>query len=134
MFEVKKLLAILFLIQPLVLFATEITLDSVPPVVVSTTPKAGIANVEVSLNKISVTFSKDMMTKEMWSVLMVDGGLFPKITGSVKYLGDKRTFVMPVKLLPNKTYAMRFNSKDNNAFRDTTGKPAESYLLVFKTK
>jgi hypothetical protein len=61
---------------------------------------------------------------------------FPEITDQkgIKYLKDKRTCVLPVKLKPGKTYAIWINSQNNNAFRDTKGKPAIPYLLVFKTK
>jgi TPR repeat protein len=35
---------------------------------------------------------------------------------------------------PGKTYAIWFNSKKFNAFRDTDNNPAIPYLLVFQTK
>jgi hypothetical protein len=129
-----KIITILLLTQISIASASEITLDSVPPVIVKTSPQAGDSSVDPSQSEVRAIFSKDMMTNQMWSVMMIDGGIFPKITGEIKYLNDKRTFVMPVKLLPNKTYAMRFNSNKQNAFRDASGKPAESYLLVFKTR
>lgn len=112
---------------------SEITINSLPPVVVSTYPKSGDHSVDPSIKEIRVTFSKDMMTEQMWSWVEVTKGLFPPIAGDVRYLKDKRTCVLPVKLEPNKTYAIWINSQNHNSFRDTDQNPAVPYLLVFHT-
>ena len=112
----------------------EITVKSMPPVVVKTFPQAGETTVDHSIKEIRVTFSKEMMTKEMWSWVIVSEASFPKITGKVSYLKDNKTCVAPVDLAPGKTYAIWFNSKKFNAFRDTDNNPAIPYLLVFQTK
>ena len=112
----------------------EITVKSMPPDVVKTFPQAGETTVDHSIKEIRVTFSKEMMTKEMWSWLIVSEGSFPKITGKVRYLKDNKTCVAPVDLAPGKTYAIWFNSKKFDAFRDTDNNPAIPYLLVFQTK
>jgi hypothetical protein len=112
----------------------EITVKSMPPVVVKTFPQAGETTVDHSIKEIRVTFSKEMMTKEMWSWVVVSEGSFPKITGKVRYLKDNKNCVAPVDLAPAKTYAIWFNSKKFNAFRDTDNNPAIPYLLVFQTK
>ena len=113
---------------------TEMSVSAMPPVVVKTSPKAGDTAVDPSLKEIHVTFSKDMMTHNMWSWVMVSQESFPKIIGDVHYLKDKRTCVAPVKLEPGKTYAIWFNSVKHNAFRDVNNNPAVPYLLEFKTK
>lgn len=112
----------------------KITVKSMPPVVVKTSPQAGDAAVDPSIKEISVTFSKEMMTKDMWSWVMISKESFPIISGEVKYLKDNRTCVAPVNLEPGKTYAIWFNSEKYNAFRDTDNNPAVPYLLVFQTK
>ena len=111
----------------------EISVEFMPPVVVKTFPQAGDTAVDPSIKEIRVTFSKDMMTKEMWSWVIVSKDSFPPIAGEVRYLKDKRTCVAPVKLKAGKTYAIWFNSKKYNAFRDRDNNPAIPYLLVFKT-
>jgi hypothetical protein len=111
-----------------------ITVKSMPPVVVKTFPQAGETAVDPSIKEISVTFSKEMMTKDMWSWVMVSKESFPNISGEVKYLKDKRTCVAPVNLEPGKTYTIWFNSEKYNAFRDTDNNPAVPYLLVFQTR
>lgn len=112
----------------------EISVKSMPPVVVKTFPQAGDTSVDPSIDKLSVTFSKDMMTDKMWSWVMISKESFPDITGEAHYLKDKRTSVLPVKLKPGKTYAIWFNSQKYNAFRDTNNNAAVPYLLVFKTR
>ena len=105
-----------------------------PPVVVRTFPAAGDQNVDPSLTQIRVTFSKDMLTHEMWSWVLASPAPFPKIAGEVHYLKDKRTCVLPVSLEPGKTYGMWINSQEHTSFRDTHQNPAVPYLLTFKTR
>ena len=105
-----------------------------PPVVVKTIPQAGDTFVDPSIKEIRVTFSKDMMTQDMWSWVIVSKESFPQIVGDVRYLEDKRTCVAPVKLKAGKTYAIWFNSVQYNAFRDKHNNPAVPYLLVFQTR
>lgn len=112
----------------------KITVKLMPPVVVKTFPQAGDTAVDPSVKEISVTFSKNMMIKDMWSWVMVSKESFPTISGKVKYLIDKRTCVAPVNLEPGKTYAIWFNSKKYNSFRDSDNNPAVPYLLVFQTR
>ena len=112
----------------------QITVKSMPPVVVKTFPQAGDTAVDPAIKEISVTFSKEMITKEMWSWVMGSKDSFPVITGQVKYLADKKTCVAPVSLEAGKTYTIWFNSQNHNAFRDTDNHPAVPYLLVFQTK
>ena len=113
----------------------EISVETMPPVVVATSPQVGDTKVDPSISEIRVTFSKDMMTDNMWSWVIHTKDSFPEIAGEVRYLADKRTCVAPVKLYPGRAYAIWFNSPDyrHNAFRDQANNPAVPYLLVFET-
>jgi Bacterial Ig-like domain len=113
--------------------AEEVTVDSVPPVVVKTVPEAGAKDVDPKLTEIKVTFSKDMEDGS-WSWSTVSKESFPKVDGDPKYLPDKRTCVLPVKLEPGKTYALWVNSENFGNFKDGDGRSAVPYLLVFQTK
>jgi len=112
--------------------ADEISVESAPPVIVKTLPQAGAADVDAKTKEIQVTFSKNMMD-ESWSWSQLSDESFPKITGKPKYLKDKRTCVVSVKLEPGKTYAIWLNSEKFDNFKDADGRPAVPYLLVFKT-
>jgi RNA polymerase sigma-70 factor (ECF subfamily) len=112
----------------------EVSVQSMPPVVVKTFPVAGDTQVDPGIKEIRVTFSKDMQTKMMWSWVYFSKDSFPEIAGEVRYLPDKRTCVLPVKLKPGKAYAIWINSQQHNSFRDLNNKPAISYLLVFQTR
>ena len=113
--------------------ADDVTLASVPPVVAKTVPEAGAAEVDANLPEIRVTFSKDMKDASWsWSTLSEES--FPKTVGEPKYLVDKRTCVLPVRLEPGKTYGLWLNSGNFGNFRDADGQSAVPYLLVFKTK
>jgi RNA polymerase sigma-70 factor (ECF subfamily) len=111
-----------------------VSVKSMPPVVIKTIPQAGDTTVDPSIKEIRVTFSKEMMIDNMWSWVMISRESFPKITGQVKYLNDRRTCIAPVKLEPGKTYVVWFNSEKYNAFRDKNNNPAVPYLLVFETR
>ncbi|MDC8831345.1 Ig-like domain-containing protein [Alteromonas gilva] len=130
---IKKLTLALLVLVPLDLAAQTLTLDDLSPVVVTSTPVAGSSAVAPSTKEITVTFSKDMMTQKMWSVVQVEGANFPKITGQVYFKSDGRTFVIPVALGKNTVYALSINSRSHTGFKDLKGKPAQPYILSFKT-
>ena len=113
--------------------ADDIKLEEVPPVVVKTVPEAGSAAVDPKTTEIKVTFSKDMADNS-WSWVQLSDESFPKTDGKPKYLADKRTCVLPVKLEPGKTYAVWVNGEKFENFKDADGRSAVPYLLVFKTK
>jgi RNA polymerase sigma-70 factor (ECF subfamily) len=113
--------------------ADDVTLESVPPVVVRTVPEAGAGDVDPKLTEIKVTFSKDMQDGT-WSWSTVSQESFPKTDGPPKYLADRRTCVLPVKLEPGRTDAVWVNSEKFRSFKDGDGRPAVPYLLVFKTR
>jgi RNA polymerase sigma-70 factor (ECF subfamily) len=116
-----------------VTLADEVTLESVPPVVVKTIPEAGAGEVDPKLTEIKVTFSKDMQDGA-FSWVAHSKESFPKTDGKPKYLADKRTCVLPVKLEPGRTYAIWLNSAKFGNFKDTEGRSAVPYMLVFRTK
>ena len=103
------------------------------PSVVKTVPVCGTIGVDPLVKEIRVTFSKDM-TDGNWSWCLADAGEFPEIVGKPKYLQDRRTCVLQVKLMPKTTYAMWLNTGKYVNFKDTDGRPAVPYLLIFETK
>jgi hypothetical protein len=57
----------------------------------------------------------------------------PAVSGEPRYLEDGRTFVLPVKLGPDKVYAIWLNTEKLQRFQDRDGQPAWPYLLIFQT-
>jgi Bacterial Ig-like domain len=113
--------------------AEDQVLASVPPVVIKTVPEAGADGVDSKLTEIKVSYSKTMQDGS-WSWSTFSADTFPALDGKPKYLADKRTCVLPVKLAPGKTYAIWLNSEKFGNFKDADGRSAVPYLLVFKTK
>jgi len=74
-------------------------------VVAETLNKDGSTEVDAKLAEIEVTFGKEM-TNDSWSWSTVSEDTFPKIDGKPKYLADKKTCVLPVKLEAGKTYTI----------------------------
>ena len=111
----------------------DISVRTMPPVVVKTEPRAGDTEVDPSTTEVRATFSKDMMAGS-WSWVQISNETFPKIAGEIHYLKDKRTCVMPVKLQPGRTYVIWLNQGERfTNFMDGDGRPAVAYLLVFQT-
>lgn len=126
------LVALIVDLVPGIARADDVTLESVPPVVVKTVPEAGAGDVDPKLTEIKITFSKEMQDGSWsWSTLSKES--FPEMDGKPRYLEDKRTCVLPVKLQPGKTYAIWANSQKFRNFKDAAGQPAVPYLLVFRT-
>ena len=113
--------------------AQDVSVATMPPVVVSTVPESGSKDVPASTTEIRVTFSKDMADGS-WSWSQVSDATFPKINGKPRYLADKRTCVLPVKLEPGRTYVSWLNSQKFTDFKDTDGRSAVPYLLIFQTR
>lgn len=112
----------------------EVSVATMPPVVVKTVPQAGDTEVDAAkVTEIRVTFSKDMKDGG-WSWTQISAATFPKPAGKIRYEKDKRTCVMPVKLEPGKTYVVWLNPVKFQGFRDADGRPAGAYQLVFQTK
>jgi len=111
----------------------DVTLESVPPVVIGTTPQAGDSKVDPTTAEVTVTFSKEMQS-DSWSWGTASKETFPTLNGKPRYIANRRTCVLPVKLEPGKTYALWVNSDKLGNFKDTEGRSALPYLLVFKTR
>jgi Bacterial Ig-like domain len=111
----------------------EISVAALPPVVVRTVPESGDLAVDPSLDRITVTFSKEMRDGG-WSWVTLSKETFPKIVGKVSYLPGNRTCVAPVKLEPDHTYAISLNDSRFTNFKDASGNSAMPYLLVFRTR
>lgn len=112
----------------------EPTVKSLPPSVVKTVPEAGARDVDAATTRqIRVTFSKEMMAGS-WSWAQMSKETFPQLVGQPRYVDDKKTCVVDVRLEPQKTYVVWFNSEKFSNFKDADGKPAVPYLLVFQTK
>jgi hypothetical protein len=113
----------------------EISVATMPPVVVKTVPEAGSLAVDPKITEIRVTFSKEMMDRSWSFVQASPDEYFPGTAdGKPHYLADHRTIVFPVKLQPNHSYVLWLNDPKFNNFMDTQKHRAVPYLLVFKTK
>src|SRR5437763_12220802 len=113
--------------------AQEVTLDSARAVVIKSVPESGSSAVDPALTEIRVTFSKDMQPG-VWSWGLVNKESYPGTSESPRYLEDKRTCLLPVKLAPGKTYAVWINTEKLQNFKDPKGLIALPYLIVFKTR
>jgi hypothetical protein len=113
--------------------AQDVSVESLPPSVIKTLPTCGDTKVPATTTQIKVTFSKEMIDGN-WSFVQISGDSFPEIIGQPRYLGDKRTCILTVKLKPKKTYVLWLNSQKFRNFKDTSGNSAAPYLLVFQTK
>ena len=128
------LLMLLFCAATGIASAEEFSVKSLPASVVKTVPESGDTTVNaVDVTQIKVTYSKEMMDGN-WSWSQVSDDTFPKILGKPKYLEDKKTCVVDVKLEPKKTYVIWLNSQKFGNFKDADGRSAVPYLLVFQTR
>lgn len=107
--------------------------DNVPPKVVGTYPQNGVSNVDASIEEISVTFNERMMDRS-WSWCYEKKHTFPQMTGQPYYTENNTKNVLPVRLEPNKEYAIWINTVNFKYFRDEAGNPAVPYRFTFKTR
>lgn len=112
--------------------ALALNLENQSPVVIRSVPESGAKNIDPAFTEIRVTFSKEMMDKS-WSWVQVAPENFPELVGEPRYLDDKRTCVINVRLEPGKTYIIWLNTQRYTNFKDTEGRPAHPYLLMFET-
>jgi RNA polymerase sigma-70 factor (ECF subfamily) len=112
--------------------AHALNLEHQPPVVIRTVPESGAKNVDPALSEIRVTFNKEMKDRS-WSWVQIAPENFPELTGEPRYLEDKKTCVVDVRLDPGKTYIIWLNTQRFSNFRDAEGRPAQPYLLMFET-
>jgi RNA polymerase sigma-70 factor (ECF subfamily) len=111
----------------------DISPKSVPPVVVKTVPESGSTDIPPGECEIKVTFSKEM-TDHSWSWCTVWDNSTPESIGDPQYDADHKTCVMKAKLEPGQTYGYWLNTEKFHNFKDTQGRPAVPYLLVFQTQ
>ena len=112
----------------------KVSVATMPPVVVKTVPQAGNTHVDAAtVTSVQVTFSKQMADGS-WAWANISADSFPTMTGQPSYDKKRRTCTLPVKLEPGKAYAIWLNTEKFQDFRDTDGRPAIPYLLVFETK
>jgi RNA polymerase sigma factor (sigma-70 family) len=104
-----------------------------PPVVIDVVPELGAVNVDPGLREVRITFSKKM-TDRSWSLTEGNKYAVPRVHGAIHYDRDQRTCVIPVELEPGKTYVWGVNSERFRNFKDTDGRPALPYLIVFRTR
>jgi hypothetical protein len=109
-----------------------LNLEHQSPVVIRTVPQSGTKNVDPALSEIRVTFSK-AMKDQSWSWVQIAPENFPELVGEPRYLEDKKTCVVDVRLDPGKTYIIWLNTQKFSNFRDADGRPAQPYLLMFET-
>ena len=114
--------------------AFEPTVANMPPAVRAVSPGPGDVNVDPAVGELRIIFSKDMMTDRQWSLVMYSKETFPRITGPIHFLPDKKTCVVPVGLDPGRTYVIWINSQQHTGFRDLGNRPATPYLWVFQTR
>jgi signal peptidase I len=112
---------------------TDPLLASQPPVVVETSPPSGARDVEPGETEIRVRFSKPM-TDGSWSWSTAWENSTPDFIGSPHYEPDDKTCVAKAKLEPGRTYGFWLNSDNFQNFKDTGGRPAVPYQLIFQTK
>ena len=112
--------------------ARALNLEHQSPVVIRTVPESGAKNVDPALSEIRVTFSKEM-TNQSWSWVQIAPENFPELVGEPRYLEDKKTCVVNVRLDAGKTYIIWLNTQRFSNFRDADGRPAQPYLLMFET-
>jgi hypothetical protein len=130
------LYAVCFVSLTVALYATTtahaLHMEHQPPVVVRTVPASGAKNVDPALSEIRVTFSREM-TDRSWSWVQIAPENFPELVGEPRYLEDKKTCVVNVRLDPGKTYIIWLNTQKFSNFKDAGGRPAQPYLLLFET-
>ncbi len=113
--------------------ADDLAISSAPPVVVKTVPAAGSIEVDPKATEITITFSKEM-TEGSTSIVNFSPGNAIKLDGKPRFSEDKRTCIVPVKLEPGRCYAIWLNVARSQNFKDSEGRSAVPYLLVFETK
>lgn len=102
-----------------------------PAVVVATVPAAGSRSVASTLSEIRVTFSKPMM-EGSYSFVKVPPAAFPE-GESPRLSDDRRTYSLPVRLEPNRRYAVGINTPPFDNFVDEDRRSAVPYLIEFET-
>lgn len=99
------------------------------PKIINTIPNFGDCNVDPNLKEIIIKFDQDMAS----GMSVVNTPNMPENNGQPKWL-DKRTFVIPVKLYPDKLYSLAFNNSKYQNFTNVEGVSLNPDELHFHTK
>lgn len=102
------------------------------PQVVKTEPAIGATEVDPALSEIRVTFDRDMQAGMSWT-----GGKpeFPMADSKKKARWiDKRTCVLPVRLVSERYYRLGINSKSFQNFKSEAGVAADPVSIYFTTQ
>lgn len=101
------------------------------PEIVKLSPENGATDVDpAKVTRLRVTFDRDMDTGGFsWCG---SGPSFPETVGMPKWI-NKRTCILPVKLMPDKTYQLSINAPSFKNFRSTKGVPAVPVPYSFTT-
>lgn len=101
------------------------------PRIVSTSPKNGATDVDPGLAEITVTFDQDMEPGMSWTG---GGPQFPVIpSGKQAAWRDKRTCVLPVKLVGGHRYRVGINAPSYRNFRSASGVEVTPTAILFTT-
>lgn len=100
--------------------------DTIPPVLVSASPK--IRSTNVTGNKITLTFNEYIELKEVQTNVLISP--FPKRQPQIDYKLKTVTVKLKDTLIPNTTYSINFGKAivDNNE-----GNPMKDFTFVFST-
>lgn len=100
-----------------------------PPRITHATPDHA-DTISPTLTELRFTFDQDMSTSGQ--SICGGGPSFPQITAPGRWDGP-RTFVLPVKLEPGKSYSLSINCPAARNFRSSRGEPAEPHPIQFRT-
>lgn len=112
--------------------ATEAPPRSDAPRVVAFDPPDGASDVDPALDRLAVTFDREM--GEGWSWVLETRELFPQTTGAASMSPDRRHAYLPVRLEPGRSYIVWLNSSAFEDFRDTEGRPLPPRRWTFTTR
>lgn len=101
------------------------------PRIVKVSPADGAMGVDPTLDRIEVVFDRPMRD-ESWSLV---GGPpeLPELRGTPSYDAARKTWSVGVRLQPERSYVLRFNSPRFRAFQSAEGIPLEPVLVKFRT-
>ena len=101
------------------------------PRLIATSPKNGASDVDPGLTEITVTFDQDMEGGMSWTG---GGSEFPATpSGKHAMWRDKRTCVLPVKLVAGHRYRVGINSPSFRNFRSVAGVSIPATAIFFTT-
>jgi len=102
------------------------------PKVLAMTPGNDAGDVDAAaVTALVVTFDRPM---RHMAVVEVPGAAFPKVTGRPGYDASSRVLIIPCRLEPGTSYALRLNSEKNMVMTDNQGTPLPPVTWRFRTK